>query len=212
MRKKRIILCLLSLTLLFGACGASDKPPEEEEDKKPVIYLYPTEPTEVTVELDYQGKLLTTYPEYGNGWNVTAYPDGTLIDQRDNKEYPYLFWEGTSDVEYDFSRGFVVKGEDTAEFLQEKLAQMGLFPKEYNEFIVYWLPQMEDNEYNLIAFQEDVYTEHAQLIVHPQPDSILRVFMAYKPLEESIAIEPQEISSFQRQGFTLIEWGGAEVN
>ena len=45
----------------------------------------------------------------------------------------------------DFSRGFVVRGSDTAAFLREKLAYMGLTPREYNEFIVYWLPRMQNN-------------------------------------------------------------------
>ena len=50
------------------------------------------------------------------------------------------------------SAGFVVKGEDTAAFLQEKLAYLGLTPREYNECIVYWLPRLEGNPYNLISF------------------------------------------------------------
>jgi len=178
---------------------------------KPVIYLYPETPTEVSVQLLYNGTLDCTYPAYDNGWNVMAHPDGTLFDRRDNKEYSYLFWEGHGDADYDFSRGFVVKGEDTAAFLQEKLAHMGLLPKEYNEFIVYWLPQMQNNAYNLITFQGEAYTSNAQLIINPAPDSILRVFMAYKPLDAAIAIEEQPLTPFTRSGFTVIEWGGCVV-
>jgi hypothetical protein len=43
--------------------------------------------------------------------------------------------------------------------------------------------------------------------VNPLPDSMLRVFMVYKPLEEFIEIPPQEIKSFERTGFTVVEWG-----
>ena len=57
---------------------------------KPVIYLYPETPTEISVKLQYNGTLDCTYPAYDNGWNVTAHPDGTLFDLRDNKEYSYL--------------------------------------------------------------------------------------------------------------------------
>ncbi|MDR1410457.1 MAG: hypothetical protein LBJ12_09435 [Oscillospiraceae bacterium] len=53
----------------------------------------------------------------------------------------------------EFARGWCVSGSDTAAFLQKKLAQLGLTPKEYDEFIVYWLPLMQDNPYNLITFQ-----------------------------------------------------------
>ncbi|MDD4163838.1 MAG: hypothetical protein PHD46_02595 [Eubacteriales bacterium] len=180
--------------------------------EKPVIYLYPTEEMDVSVKLYFEGDLFCTYPDYNDGWNVTARPDGTLINKADGKEYSYLFWEGYSDTEYDMSRGFVVKGAETAAFLQEKLSYLGLTPREYNEFIVYWLPKMQDNEYNLITFQGEAYTDNAVLDISPQPDSILRVFMAYKPLDEYVEIEEQELNTFKREGFTVIEWGGTSVN
>lgn len=178
---------------------------------KPVIYLYPEKQTDVSVSLELNGNFTCTYPPYTNGWNVTAYPDGKLINQADGKEYSYLFWEGALKTNYDFSRGFVVKGEDTGAFLQEKLAYMGLTPKEYNEFIVYWLPQMQNNKYNLITFQNERYQKNAKLHIDPAPDSMLRVFMAYKPLNKKIAVETQELVPFERKGFTVVEWGGCEV-
>jgi hypothetical protein len=179
--------------------------------KKPVIYLYPVEPTNITVRLIYKGILDFTYPVYNDGWNLSAYPDGTLINHGDGKEYSYLFWEGHGKADYDFSKGFVVKGEDTAEFLQDKLSYMGLTPKEYNEFIVYWLPQMQNNPYNLITFQGKAYTDTAELIISPTPDSVLRVFMVFKPLRAPIELEEQELAPFIRTGFTVIEWGGCEI-
>jgi len=166
----------------------------------------------VHVALEYKGRLTCTYPVYAaDGWHVTACPDGRLINQADSREYSYLYWEGLTDVPYDFSQGFVVAGRDTAMFLQEKLAFLGLTPREYNEFIVFWLPRMQDNPYNLITFQGKAYTDSAELTITPQPDSLLRVFMAYKPLQERIEIEPQALSGFERNGFTVVEWGGTCV-
>ena len=43
------------------------------------------------------------------------------------------------------TEGFCVKGEDTAAFLEDALSKLGLNRKEANEFIVYWLPLMEQN-------------------------------------------------------------------
>ena len=177
---------------------------------KPVLYLYPEAETEVSVRLDYKGRLTCTYPapDPDGAWRVTARPDGTLTDNQ-GREYSYLFWEGASDETHpDFSRGFVVRGSDTAAFLREKLAYMGLTPREYNEFIVYWLPRMQDNPWNLIAFQGKNYTDSAPLTVTPRPDSILRIFMAYRPLTAPVAVPPQELTPFVRRGFTLVEWGG----
>ena len=179
--------------------------------RKPVIYLYPTDVTEVTVKLDFDGELTYTYPEYNEGWTVTASPDGTLTDES-GREYYCLFWEGETDASYDFSQGFCVKGEDTAAFLEDALARLGLSSREANEFIIYWLPQMEENKYNLISFQSEVYTDSAELMISPAPDRMLRVFMAWKPVPEAIAIEPQEFVEFDRHGFVAVEWGGACVN
>ena len=192
--------------LLLTGCGDV----EDTTDAKPIIYLYPEQQTTVSVQLAYDGELTCTYPAYEDGWTVTAQPDGTLTTA-DGKQYSYLFWEGDTDTTYDMSKGFVVKGTDTAEFLQDKLALLGLTPREYNEFIVYWLPKMQDNPYNLITFQTDAYTEHAKLDISPQPDSVLRVFMVYQPLEQPIDIEPQALHGTARDGFTVVEWGGTEL-
>ena len=184
--------------------------------EKPVIYLYPETVTDVTVQLDYQGTLIADYPRYSpllGGWKVTAYPDSTLINHSDGKEYSYLFWEGKSSVpiDWDLTTGFVVPGSDTKDFLQTTLADIGLTPKEYNEFIVYWFPKMQNNAYNLIHFAGEQYTDTAPLTISPEPDSVLRVFMVYKPLTEKISITPQLFPTFIRNGFTVVEWGGAEL-
>lgn len=207
MRKDALLtgmMALAAVSVLLTGCT-------DVTDEKPVIYLYPEQVQEVYVQLELDGEFTCTYPEYDNGWKVKAYPDGTLRDQDTGKEYNYLFWEGASGTEYDLSRGFVVEGKDTAGFLEEKLAYLGLNEKERNEFIVYWLPRMEDNKYNLITFQGEEYTEHAKLKISPEPDSILRVFMVYKPLDKAIDIPEQELEPFEREGFTVVEWGGVEM-
>ena len=204
---KRLLAGTLAAALAFGLAGCVS---DEECAEKPVIYLYPEQKTAVSVSLDYAGTLTATYPAYENGWHVTAEPDGTLYDEAGN-EYSYLFWEGESKPDYDFSKGFCVAGADTADFLRETLAEIGLTPKEYNEFIVYWLPKMQENPYNLISFQSERYTDIAKLDIDPTPDSVLRVFMAWKPLSKPQTIEPQTFTSFARDGFTVVEWGGCGV-
>ena len=185
----------------------------DEVAKKPVIYLYPEQETDVHVELELtESELSTTYPRYNNGWDVTAYPDGTLLNKSDGTHHKYLFWDSTNcRTRFDFSKGFCVAGNDTESFLKEKLAYMGLTEEEMNEFIVYWLPLMEHNKYNLISFQGEAYTNSAKLDITPAPDSICRIFMTYVPLEDPVDIEPQPLESFERKGFTVVEWGGCEI-
>jgi len=179
---------------------------------KPVIYLYPESKTDILVNLDYKWEIFADYPKYDKNikwWNVKAYPDSTIINKTDNKEYNYLFWEWipSDNIDWDLSKGFIVKGIDSREFLQEILPKLWLTPKEYNEFIVYWYPIMQQNKYNLIHFAEEQYTNTAPLNIIPKPDSILRVFMVIKPLENKIEIEEQKIKTFNRKWFSVIEWG-----
>ena len=177
---------------------------------KPVIYLYPQEELKVSVELDFDGELTFTYPEYKKNWQVKAEPDGSLTTL-DGKEYSYLFWEGNSEYQWELEEGFVVEGSKTVEFLQCKLKEIGLTEKEYNEFIVYWAPMMQENNYNLIYFAGKEYEDLAKLSIDPQPDNILRVFMVYKPLEKEIEVKEQELKRFERSGFTVVEWGGTQI-
>ena len=179
---------------------------------KPIIYLYPEKDTVCSVKLDVSGGITCSYPEYKeNGWeNFTAKPDGTLIFP-DGKEYYALYWEGKGVTGLDMTAGFCVKGSDTASFLSDILPKLGLNAKEANEFIIYWLPRMQNNAYNLISFLTAAYTDNAKLTVTPEPDTVIRVFMAYKPLQKQVEIEPQTIETPQRNGFTVVEWGGTEI-
>jgi hypothetical protein len=180
--------------------------------EKPVIYLYPTQETSVNVRVNLKGELTHTYPKYNaaQGWTVTAKPDGELRDENTGKIYYNLFWEGKSAHQYDLSTGFVVKGEDVADFLDASLEKLGLNRREANEFITYWLPEMEQNKYNLVHFSTAEYVAQAPLEVTPKIDTEIRVFMVYQPLDAPINIAPQTLESPARKGFTLVEWGGTK--
>jgi len=95
--------------------------------------------------------------------------------------------------------------------LEKALAQLGLTRREANEFIVYWLPLMQENPYNIISFQADAYTDAAQLDISPAPDTLIRVFMAWQASDAYVQLEQQELTAPERVGFTAVEWGGAEI-
>ena len=105
----------------------------------------------------------------------------------------------------------MVRGEDTAAFLEDALANLGLTEREANEFIIYWLPQMKANKYNLISFQTEAYTDNAVLDISPAPDTVIRVFMAWRAIAGPVEVEAQEFTVPVREGFTVVEWGGAEI-
>ena len=214
-RNKRFIGCVCCLVLsvleiLFVLSLATYL----SKARKPVIYLYPETKTEVNVKLELDGKLTVVYPNYDavNGWTITAEPDGTLTDKK-GRQYSYLYWEGDINISPDMSKGFCVKGEDTSEFLENALKQLGLTDKEADDFITYWLPLMQDNSYNVITFQTKAYEEVASLHVAPKPDTVIRVNMLWYPSKVKVNIRPQELGSLnptERKGFTVVEWGGEE--
>lgn len=179
---------------------------------KPVVYLYPERPTDVSVRVDYRGSFSETIPAYRDGWEVTAYPGGALVDRADGRTYPYLFWEGNTPVGWDFSEGFCVAGADTERFLREKLALLGLNAGETAEFLDYWLPEMQQNACNLITFSTEQYERLAPMEISPAPDSLLRVHHGLPGAGRAASIREQELEGgFVRRGFTVVEWGGSRA-
>ena len=175
---------------------------------KPVLYLYPETETNVTVKFSHPEYLTTTYPKYNNEWEVIVKPNGDMKG-KDGKYYYALYWDEKRYNEVDFKEGFYVESKDAIKFLEEKLAMIGLNDKERNEFIMYWLPIMESNKKNLVYFELTEERELGnKLIIEPKPDSLLRVSIHIKKVNEKVSIKEQKLSSFNRQGFTAVEWGG----
>ena len=193
-----------------------ERPAEDFIGYKPIIYIYPEKEKEVSVKLGRPESLITTYPKYNEeGWKVMANPDGTLTDCKTGRELYALYWEGKLLKKYnnDFKEGFVVSGEETAEFLEEKLDILGLNEREAEEFIVYWLPQMEDNRYNYIRFQTmEEINENMPLEIEPSPETLIRVMMEWKKLDKEIVVKEQKLEKAERKGYTVIEWGGTKID
>ncbi|OHT16532.1 hypothetical protein TRFO_13117 [Tritrichomonas foetus] len=206
----------------------------------PIIYLYPDVEMGVDVSLKMNGIIQTIYPKCTScnnrdecSWIVKAKPTGKLemissestnysVNQR-NIEYDYLFYEGIKPkLNLNELEGFFVKKEETSSFLETKLHEIGLNDSEMNEFIVFWLPRLEKNDYNFICFYvNEKYSEISTLDVNPKPKSILRVFMVFKGYskeehknkldsEFQFQLIPQTFPPFERKGFTIVEWGGSE--
>ena len=79
---------------------------------------------------------------------------------------------------------------------------------------MYWLPRMEENNYNFIHFSGKQYEEQAALIINPKPETIIRVMMLTQALEYKINIPLQDLNSLKnkRKGYTVVEWGGCLIN
>ena len=181
--------------------------------KKPIIYLYPEEEMSAVIRLGNPDLITTSYPQYTDSWQVLARPDGTLTDLNTGKELYSLYWEG-EDGDFEMTReGFVVEGNKISDFLEEKLTLLGLNSREVEEFIIYWLPKLQQNKYNYIRFASiDEINNYMPLEVEPQPDTVIRILMLFKPLENKINVDEQIFEPTpEREGFTLVEWGGSQL-
>jgi len=183
--------------------------------KKPVIYVYPTEPTNVKISVQPKGEFLAVYPEFTdkskNEWLVHAEPGGKLTV--DGRKYTSLFWEADTKQFFKptFEEGFIVESKNAVHFLEKKLRFMGLTDLEANEFITFWLPVLNQNEKSVVSFQFNNYDEAAPLEISPKPDSVIRIFLAIRKAGDNMKIKKQSLPRFERKGFTVVEWGGCNI-
>ena len=183
--------------------------PDQDVEYKPIIYIYPTVETEINVKLWAPENLLHTYPKYNpdKWWNVIAQPSWDLEDIDTWRKLYALYREWKNDNITDFDEWFVVAWKDTIPFLEEKLAILWLNEREAEEFIVYWLPQMENNNYNLIRFETiEGQNKNMPLNIIPTPDTVIRVMMDWKAIDEPIDIPEQKLITSERLWFTVVEW------
>ena len=196
---------------------------------KPILYLYPEAETEVSVRLGRPEILTVTYPKYQGAWRVLARPDGSLVDLGSGRDLYALYWENQRAAEqYQPQAGFVVRGEDAATFLEEKLAILGLNAREAEEFIVYWLPKLEKNAYNFVYFAtaEEIEREMPIEVEGAEVNTEIRVRMVYQGFESEAELldgfrgildengqipEEKLTPAPTREGFVLVEWGGTEL-
>jgi hypothetical protein len=181
---------------------------------KPIIYLYPEEDTNISVVLEKPDNITCSYPKYTTGWNVFAKTNGDLIDLDTGRNLYSLYYESDKDVEHKMTdEGFVIKGQDSAIFLEEKLEVLGLNEREAEEFIVYWLPILEKNKYNYIRFASAEEIDlNMPIRVNPVPDTVIRVLMITKPLDKYEKVNEQQLEKVERNGYTLVEWGGTIID
>ena len=179
---------------------------------KPIMYVYPEEEMNLKIKLVNDNLITHSYPKYKGEWNVSVNPNGNIYDYKTNRNYYALYWEGSNHNVYVHEDGFVIKGEDTYKFLEEKLEILGLNEKEINEFIIYWLPKMENNKYNYIRFETmDEINDYMPLEISKKPDTLIRVYMDFKPLNKKIKVKMQKLEKVNRKGFTIVEWGGSII-
>ncbi len=180
---------------------------------KPVMYIYPIKEMDLNIKLGNCNLLSTTYPEYNSGWNVHVDENGNIYDYNTKRNYYSLFWDAKDDTKINTKEGFVISKEETVNFLEEKLEYLGLNEREIEEFIIYWLPQLNKNNYNYIRFRTiDEINNYMPLYFDKKPDTLIRVIMDFKGLDKKINVKEQKLEKVTRSGYTIVEWGGRNLS
>lgn len=205
---------VLTVIVLMAVSIQSCKPDDDPEPcdtcivaYKPNIYLYPVQKMPIQVELVFPqgGKVIASEPDYGQGWHITATPNGRI-----NGQFDFLFYESKQPDRWQRTRGWVVKQKEIERFFSENMHQHGFSDKETADFTDYWVKRLDVFPY-YVVYPQDKNTIDAliQLKISPRPDKILRLFYLIEGRTEQPAQQPEApvIDAFERTGFVVAEWG-----
>ena len=173
-------------------------------EKKPAVYLYPLETTDVSVKVRVNGSIIYSDPEYNTGWSVNVTPDGMI-----NNKYDYLFYEANLKKYEVPDEGWVVEYDNLKNWCDEYLPKLGLNKKEKEQFEEYWLAKLRKAKYYDIRMLDGKFlSENMDLLIEPKPETLIRLNFYFKPLSSKIELKAPEIKEVTRKGFTVVEWGG----
>lgn len=180
---------------------------------KPIVYLYPENPTLVDVLLEIPGIITVSDPQYpAGGWqDVLAQPNGDLW--YGEAQYPYLYYEAEVDKVNPPGTGIVIKTTHLEPMFRTILTQYGLNKKEINDFTEYWVPrlQSENKPYVLFSILDPIEKDRIdRVIINPKPETRIEISAYFKLLDAPVAIAPMALpaSPPKREGFVMVEWGG----
>jgi hypothetical protein len=195
--------------------------------KKPVIYCYSDQNTNFDFQLIPKGELTFAYPSLNSTqtWQMKL-ENNLLSDQNSQENFPYLFWESKQrDIHFNISsikqdkdeiRGSIVSRANIVSYLDSTLTALGFNFKEKADFITFWAPQMQKENYYLIQFVQNSQCDtFANYKINPTPNHLNRIYMLFAgnnhpdfPFE----VVPQQLKPLERNGFYLVDWGGIEIN
>jgi len=178
---------------------------EIERMEKPNIYLYPTKQETLTVKVHPKGKITSSIPEYGTGWNFVVVPGGRI-----NDTYDFLFYEATVDYNFTLDAGWVLQRSNFDRRMNEILVNIGLNDKERGDFMEYWPKRMDWKKKYCTAYylKRNEIDQAIPLTISKTPESLMRLFFKFVPTDILVSIPEPKIEKFQRIGFSVVEWGG----
>lgn len=172
---------------------------------KPNIYIYPTYNLNLCVKISFPmgGEIVESIPSYSEQWCVNVDTSGKIDDQ-----YDYLFYESKQPNTFQYKKGWCVARNDLKSFFENNMKQYNFSNAEINDFIDYWMPLLDENDYYLVYPQtNDIIDGIIKLDFSIQPNHVSRLFYGVVGVDDYTEIEEPKIESFKRDGFHVIEWG-----
>ncbi|MDG5813966.1 hypothetical protein QA601_02665 [Chitinispirillales bacterium ANBcel5] len=171
--------------------------------RAPNVYLYPTETTDISVTLSFPlgGEVVTSDPEYGNGWDVIIDTLGMIDDT-----IPFLFYEASLMGPFNYDKAWIISESNLEQELRSLMEARAFVGREIDDFIDYWMPVLGGAAPYFIVYPQDI-NALIEIDITPRPQSVHREMWLISSLNEPIDIPEPEPILFDRDGFTMMEWG-----
>ncbi|SHF75377.1 hypothetical protein SAMN05444274_108123 [Mariniphaga anaerophila] len=204
-----LIFVYLVVSVPFQSCEPDDEINECDTCSmvyKPNIYIYPEEQMELSVRLKFPlgGKIVTSIPEYGNGWNINVDTSGVI-----DNAYSFLFYESKQPDVWQRNYGWEVEADQLDAFFRHNMKDYGFNSAEIQDFIDYWIPRLNSYQvYSICPQTKDIIKRVIQIEFSKQPENVLRLFYVIKgsnQFQDNLT-EPA-IDEFRRDGYFVTEWG-----
>ncbi|HOJ10141.1 MAG TPA: hypothetical protein PK733_06065 [Clostridiales bacterium] len=173
---------------------------------KPNIYLYSDANMSVNVKL-YPGHWITLsdpiYPE-NEGWTAQIV-NGSLNGKGD-----YLFYEAlVPDSDFQKKNGWKIRWNSRRNDIIKILDKYSFNEKEKSDFLEYWTEKLVHSKDYIFYPQENIQVDTIMpVILSKEPDNIFRIWFYIEPNEGQDTLEPEQNMVINRNGFTVVEWGG----
>lgn len=181
---------------------------------KPAVYLYPPQKQLVNVQVFPKGELSYTDPPYDpkTGWTVNANPTGQLLTLNSQPiTNNYLYYESKildSEIQKP-TQGWITTPAEMENLFDRILPELGLNNKEAKDFKDYWLNKLPDSPYYFVGLIEKPQRDYLETLkVTPNPDTSIRFSLYFEMLDQPKSVTEPAINTPNRNGFTLVDWGG----
>lgn len=182
-------------------------PPIFEE---PLVYLYGQIGDEYKIYLQAPLQILRAVPNYQAFWHVAIAPSEQLLDLKTQEIYSSLYWEGTSFLLDQPSRGWVLSTTNVEQGLRSIVKQLGFNKNESRDFVNYWTPKLKKHPYvKVFLIDSNIINFMAPVEIVPAPRNFARFHFLFEQADVvTETLLPPDFPALDRTPPFALEWSG----